>query len=749
MRTNPIPQEGTGNNNYHGTAVTSTVAGVTNNGTGIAGSSWNARFMAINSACPGQGFQLCYTTHGILYAGMNGADVINASFGSPMPSETMQLTLQAVADEGALVVAAAGNEGVSSDALLHYPAGYPITLSVGGTHNDSDQNRFNYGPVINVYVSGVGIIAAILPEGYLFAQGTSFSAPLVAGVATLVKTAFPSFGPHQLREQIRLTAVSIDSANPELAGMLGNGRVDAYAAVTTAPLPGVRVLEWSYENQEGKPEANIGDTVTIRVTFKNYHGAGEGLAVAFETEEPWLQWNTSQVDLGSMAHGEEQTATFAFTVTEDAPANYSLRLIPKIKGSSFEDSSDQLQLAVGGTGTANHTTQALSVSITDEGNIGHTIMQGAQSSRGVGFRAIGNDGSTRDLLFEGGLLIATTPSHVSDCVRQQESDRDGQENDFVRKGKSIVVGPGDRTSEQGRVIITDSKASSPIGVEVLQESFVDDDPLNEDFLILQYTITNTSGTEIRNMHVGLFFDWDVEPNARDVAGFDLTRKIGFIMDRAANPNYVAGTRLLTSHHGLHYAAIDNEATIYRGVGRDGFTPNEKWTLLTGDIQNNGLMPGDARDLSQMTSAGPITLAPETSVEVAFAIIAGTSESDFLANADQAQALYDAVIVNAEDDIQPATDWEIHAPYPHPAVFPLELRFNTPVDSGVKLDIYDVLGRRVHRLLDSRHSAGHHVVAWDGRDEAGGRVASGLYLVRMMAKSGNQSYVSTRTIMVVR
>ena len=736
---------------WHGTAVASVAAGVTDNGIGLAGSSWNARFMGINAACTGQPF-LCFAEKGIVYAGMNGADVINASFGLATSTEVMRLAVQTATDEGALVIAGSGNDGISSDELLYYPAGYPITLSVGGIFKDSDRNRYNYGPVINVYAPGTTIeaIAPLGPIDYRTVYGTSFSAPLVAGMAALVKTAFPSFGPHQLREQIRLTAVSIDSANPDLAGMLGSGKVDAYAAVTVAPLPGIRVLEWSHENQEEKSEVNTGDSVALRVTFKNYHGAGEGLAVAFETREPWLQWSTSQVDLGSMAHGDEQVAVFAFTVAEDAPADYSLRLAPKITGDSFEDSSDQLTLPVNVPGVANHATPALSVSITDEGNVGHTSFKGVRESRGVGFVAVGNDGSTRDLLFEGGLLIARTPSHVSDCVRQQESYLDDQEKDFVRKeGEAMVVEPGDRTSEYGRIVITDSQASSPIGVEVLQESFVDDAPMNEDFMILQYTITNTSGTEIQDMHVGLFFDWNVEPNTNDVAGFDVTRKVGFIMDRATNPNYVAGTRLLTSHHGLHYAAIDNAATIYRGFGEDGFTPSEKWALLTGGIRNNGLMPGDAKDLSQMTAAGPIRLAPEASVEVAFAMIAGTGESDFLANADQAQALYDAVIVNAEDDIQPAIGWEVHVPYPHPAVFPLELRFDTPVDSGVKLDVYDVLGRRVHRVLDSRRSAGHHVVAWDGRDEAGGRVASGLYLVRMTAKSGNHSYVNTRPIMVVR
>ena len=745
----PDPSGLSGLVGWHGTATASVAAGVTNNGVGLASSSWNARFMAMNTACESQR-ALCHVHEAIVYAGMNGADVINASFGTTMRTEVARLAVQAATDEGALVVAAAGNDEVSSDELVIYPAAYPITLSVGGTFKDSDQNRFNYGPTVDVYAPSTDIDVAESPLAYSHASGTSFSVPLVAGVAALVKTAFPSFGPHQLREQIRLTTVSIDSANPGLEDML-NGKVDAHAAVTAAPPPGIRVLEWSYENEDGKLEANTGDNVTLHVTFKNYHGAGEGLAVTLEARnrESWLQWNTSQVSLGSMAHGEEQAAVFVFTIAEDAPNYHTLRLSPKVTvGSSFEYNSDELIISVN-AGFATHVTHALSVSITDEGNIGHTSFQDTEESHGIGFVAVGSDGSSRDLLFEGGLLIARAPSHMSDCIRQYSGD---QQKDFsIKEGEAMVVGPGDRTSEYGRVVITDSQNASspvgPVGVDVLQESFVDDDPLNEDFMILQYTITNTSGAEIQDMHVGLFFDWNIGQDADDVAGFDYTRKIGFIMDPGATPNFVAGTRLLTTSYGLHYSAIDNAATIYWDTG-NGFTPNEKWALLSGDIQDY-LMPGDARDLSQMTSAGPIRLAPEASVEVAFAIIAGTSESDFLINADQAQVLYDAVIVNTEAGIQPATDWEIHVPYPHPAVFPLELRFDTPVDSGVKLDIYDVSGRRVHRVLDSRRPAGHHVVVWNGRDEAGGHMTSGLYLVRMTAKSGNQSYANTRPIMIVR
>jgi hypothetical protein len=64
-----------------------------------------------------------------------------------------------------------------------------------------------------------------------------------------------------------------------------------------------------------------------------------------------------------------------------------------------------------------------------------------------------------------------------------------------------------------------------------------------------------------------------------------------------------------------------------------------------------------------------------------------------------------------------------------------LRFEIPVLLGasladVQLTVYDARGRRVRRLIQGRLGAGIHATAWDGRDEAGAHVASGVYVARV-------------------
>jgi subtilisin-like proprotein convertase family protein len=62
----------------------------------------------------------------------------------------------------------------------------------------------------------------------------------------------------------------------------------------------------------------------------------------------------------------------------------------------------------------------------------------------------------------------------------------------------------------------------------------------------------------------------------------------------------------------------------------------------------------------------------------------------------------------------------------------EIRFGLPRECNVDLSVFDLRGRRVAELIDDLLPAGHHAVAWDGTDDAGGRVASGTYFCRLRA-----------------
>ncbi len=78
------------------------------------------------------------------------------------------------------------------------------------------------------------------------------------------------------------------------------------------------------------------------------------------------------------------------------------------------------------------------------------------------------------------------------------------------------------------------------------------------------------------------------------------------------------------------------------------------------------------------------------------------------------------------------------PAPNPFNPSTSIRLVLPVAGPVLLDVYDAAGRRVRELLDETLDPGQHVVTWDGRDDAGRALGSGLYVLRMRAGGASDS-----------
>jgi len=70
--------------------------------------------------------------------------------------------------------------------------------------------------------------------------------------------------------------------------------------------------------------------------------------------------------------------------------------------------------------------------------------------------------------------------------------------------------------------------------------------------------------------------------------------------------------------------------------------------------------------------------------------------------------------------------------PNPTTERASLNFTLSESGPVRLTLYDVNGRRVRLMADGAFSAGPHTIAWDGRDDGGGRVRAGIYWARMDA-----------------
>jgi subtilisin family serine protease/flagellar hook assembly protein FlgD len=226
----------------HGTFVAGVAAADTDNALGVAGAGYDTSLLGVKIAGPDGSLSIDDEVAGIRWAVTHGANIINLSLGGTDYSSSERNAVEYAISKGVLVVAAAGNDG---DRAKQYPAAYPGVIAVGATDpaNGTRADFSSHGRWVTLAAPGVGIYSTTpragsqyfaTTSGYGYADGTSFSAPLVSGEAALMKAQNPSLTVNQLRADL------IASAGGYRHLGLGAGQVDfaqglAHVAPTTAP----------------------------------------------------------------------------------------------------------------------------------------------------------------------------------------------------------------------------------------------------------------------------------------------------------------------------------------------------------------------------------------------------------------------------------------------------------------------------------------------------------------------------------
>jgi Zn-dependent metalloprotease len=103
------------------------------------------------------------------------------------------------------------------------------------------------------------------------------------------------------------------------------------------------------------------------------------------------------------------------------------------------------------------------------------------------------------------------------------------------------------------------------------------------------------------------------------------------------------------------------------------------------------------------------------------------------------------VPSSVESVEIPTAFRLHDNYPNPFNPSTKIEYEVPLRSHVQLAVYDILGRLVRTLVNSDHSNGRYSVAWDGTNETGHQVASGMYIYRLEAgdRSGNATVLSRK------
>ncbi|WP_256012968.1 S8 family peptidase [Desertivirga xinjiangensis] len=702
----------------HGVHVSGIASAVTDNSTGVASIAFNtAQLLIIKAAADDNGTKILRGYEGIKYAADHGAKIINCSWGGVGASFYGQDVVNYAIEKGCLIVAAAGN---SSDDIPQYPAGFDGVLAVANVGVDDVRNSTsNYGYYVSLAAPGANIYSTTFDNTYGSKTGTSMASPVVASAAALLSAYLPHFSMQQIGAQLRATADNIDAFNPGFGKRLGSGRLNVYRALTESP-PSIKIQNITLSDKANGiiPAA---DTLTITIDLKNFLSPVNNLQVNLLSDDPNVV----------ITEGLHTVASIGTLMTQNNVGPFKIF----IKPGTPDNSQVEFRLQYSANGTYQDFEGFVVTVARDYLNISNDIIATTLTSTGqIGFLEAGTDAGTlgfqykgNQLLYEAALMIGNSESKVSNNARSSAEESD---NHFVKRVKIQSSNTADAIS--ARAEFDDKGSPSPLNVYVKQRSWIYKDVDTGDVLIAEYEVHNPGNTELRNVFVGLFMDWDIDGGSTNATAYDPATKTARVFDKSGGSQPLAGVKLLSEASPCYYPLSNSLSNDI--LANNDFTIEEKFKTLSNGIrsQSLGLNVANGLDVSFVTGYGPYIIPANGSVKVAFALIGAENEDELEAAGGKAQKKY-SVIYEASK-VAAVT---IKA-YPNPLTggsASQRLSFTLPETKRISLDLYNTMGQKVKTFIKSSiYQQGEYTSVCDLSD-----VGSGVYIYRLNVDGDIKSF----------
>ena len=214
----------------HGTAVAITAAGNTDNNVGKSSIGFNCNLAL---------YRMNYNE--LLEASYAGYRVINASWSSSCSyNKYAHEAMIEIVENGSIIVASAGNGGTCGGASnLVYPAAFDEVFSVTSVGPNDNHERtigdststHQHNSKVDLSAPGYDLALSSAPGFYTTSSGSSFAAPYVTGTIGLMLSQTPCLTVFEIESILKSTADSIDQLNPNYAGLIGAGRLNAGRAL--------------------------------------------------------------------------------------------------------------------------------------------------------------------------------------------------------------------------------------------------------------------------------------------------------------------------------------------------------------------------------------------------------------------------------------------------------------------------------------------------------------------------------------
>lgn len=697
--------------NDHGVHVAGLAAASTDNSIGVAGTGFNCPFLTVRV---GEGSSIDYGYEGIVYAADKGAKIINCSWGGAgYSSYGYDIVRYATLNKDALVIAAAGNNGLEQD---YYPAAYDYVFAVGSVNLDDTKSSFsNYGYWVDLMATGSSIYSTVDGGGYDVKTGTSMATPIVAGAAALLRAEYSELTAMQTGERLKQTADDISGSNATYQNKLGSGRLNMAAALNgLITEPSIVVSQTNFTDNNDDAYA-IGDTIEFTATFTNYLATSGNLTaqLTIESSSNALYFTSALFNMGILetySYTHNRSVPFQFIVSPNATVNDSVLLKLTISDGSY--STAYYYPILVNNDFVNINVNNLALTVASNSRIGYNDHDKTQ---GIGLKY--NDEPS--MLYEGGLMLGSIDSdtNVSDAIREYSTTTSLDFATVDRISEISTIG-----SEAIRFQATFVDSLTPADEQqlfVIQEAYAYTDEGHEDYVILEYKIVNQDVIAKQNLYAGLFMDFDINQYSANRTHTDYQRDMKFT--NCSTDDQYAGVQLIYPSSFNPYG-IDNVLGGNGGVNMfDGFFSNEKYRTLSEYRPGAGYAYNEGNDVAQVVSAQIGTLQPGDTAKVVFAVVAGTNLATIQAAADSAYKRYNGSIpMSVAESI---LDESILV-YPNPTHDEVTVQNDSSPIQQVRW--YDLQGKLIVEKNYSNHSTIHTKIPSN---------AKGLYILQVVTEQG--------------
>jgi len=669
-------------------------------------------------------------------------DVINHSWGIPTYVMGCEDLFWRLIDNtealGIVNIFAAGNEGAAGAQTVRNPANRArdsvdcfaigsadlsdsiLTRAVSSSKGPSGCDGVSIKP--NALAPGVSIRTSVPHGQFEHVSGTSFSAPHATGIVALLREKNPDASAQAIKRALLASAEDLGELGPDNDN--GWGLVNALSSLEAlSPSGSPRLRVWGLNPSSVD---SVGDLAS-RVTLINNGGAVAANARLHVFAVPsGATLLSGDIDFGDIAPGDTLTGVDPIRAHVTPVFEGTVVTMSAILSADQFSDTVPIHALVGPRVTHQfhtHITDRVKFTVSNFGEYGFA----PGSYTPLGYDGFSYDNDPRaNTLFEMALVIATDSTHVSDGARNASFEPD---RDFaVAPGGSLrVTSDSLRGVEESHAVFIDTLAEWPLGLAIIQSSRVYTREPYNDFVTLEYVLTNTQESPLVGAHVALFADWDIVTSSRNQAGFSPLDHFGYVYYSDADTQSWRGIVVL-GDPGMtgHYVADMYEV----GAVRNPFTEGLKYLALSAAYTK--AVNATESDLAHFVSAGPYALAPGDSTRVAFAIVGGNTLWELTDAARRARHVYDSLDPPPVDPgpTRPFT-WRLSQNYPNPFNGETAIEYEA-ADAGLaRLTVYDALGRKVRVLQDGSVTRGPHATSWDGRDDHGRVVASGVYFYALM------------------